>query len=42
MSNYQNLTSTLKHHSNVNTRIESLNKTPMNQKNTLRTRNKFT
>ena len=27
MNNYQNLTSTLKHHSNVNSRIESLNKT---------------
>ena len=27
MNNYQNLTSTLKHHSNVNLRIESLNKT---------------
>lgn len=27
MNNYQNLTSTLKHHSNINFRIESLNKT---------------
>ena len=27
MSNYQNLTTTLKNHSNINSRIESLNKT---------------